>query len=145
MKPVPGTPDVLCHIPSPSALPGHACHSRAPPATSLLWLSLGGVNKSRFCLLSVLSTSGYASPLFLMGMGCDLTMEEWSKDERRIGDSGNNRGIHCFPSLPPSFSEYSQTLLGERTPLTMTDLGKLSLPRLKALPALLPNFESRST
>lgn len=135
MNPGPGTPDVLCHIPSPSPLPGHARHTRAPPATSLLWLSLGGVNKSLFCLLSALSTRGYASPLFLMGTGCDLSREEWGKDKGRTEDWGNNRGIHCYPSLTPSFSEYSQTLLGERTPLTMTDLGKLSLPRLRAVPA----------
>ena len=36
VKPVPGTPDVLCHIPGPSPLPGYACHTRAPPATSQL-------------------------------------------------------------------------------------------------------------
>lgn len=80
-----------------------------------------------------------------MGMGCDLPTEEWSKDKRKTEDWGNNRGVRCFPSLSPSFSEYSQTLLGEKTPLTMTDLGKLSLPRLKTLPALLSNFEPRST
>ena len=136
MDPAPGTADVLCDVPSCSPLPGHARHTGAPPATSLLGLSLGGVNKSLFCLLSALSTRGYASPLFLMGMGCDSSREEWGKDKGRTEDWGNKRGIHCFPSLPPSFSEYSQTLLGERTPLTMTDLGKLSLPRLRAVPAV---------
>lgn len=54
-KPVPGT-QMSFVISSPSPLPGHAGHTRAPPAPSLLWLSLGGVNRNCFVysLFSVL-------------------------------------------------------------------------------------------
>lgn len=79
-----------------------------------------------------------------MGMGCNLLGRNGAKISAGQKTGGITEAYAVFLTVS-LLSEYSQTLLGEKTPLTMTDLGKLSLPRLKALPALLPNFEPRST